>query len=64
MEVIKKTILQALTTGVTACTGTTSTCYIIIPDLTATYNIKINITSDVQDIGFLDAYVDDEIESG
>ena len=56
MEVIKKTILRAMTTGVTACTGTTGTCYVIIPDLNAVYHFKIGLTSIQEDIGFFDAF--------
>jgi hypothetical protein len=55
MEVIKKRILQALTTGITATTGGNK--YIIIPDLAAVYNIKIGLCSVVKDIGFFDTYV-------
>jgi hypothetical protein len=64
MEVIRKTILQAVTTGATACTGTTGTCFVIIPDTTAVYNIKININSEIRDIGFLDAYTGGTIPYG
>lgn len=53
MEVIKKTIKQAVTTGTTTgCTGTT--CYVIIPDLTAVYNVNICIKQKVKDWGFFD----------
>lgn len=58
MEVLKKTILQAVTTGITACTGTTGTCYVIIPDLDAVYHLKIGLKQDNQDIGFFDTYVE------
>lgn len=54
MEKLKKTILQAVTTGITACTGTTGTCHIIIPDLTAVYHMKIGLKQEPQDIGFFD----------
>jgi len=54
MEVLQKTILQALTTGST--TGTTGNSYIIIPDLNAVYYLKINLNSVVEDIGFFDAF--------
>jgi hypothetical protein len=50
MEIIKKTILQVLTTGHT--TGGT----IIIPDTGVTYAIKILLTQPAIDIGFFDAY--------
>jgi len=56
MEVIKKTILQAVTTGITACTGTTGTCYVIIPDLSVTYHIKIGLIQEAIDLGFFDAF--------
>lgn len=54
MEVIKKTILQQVTTGTT--TGCTGTCRIIIPDTGATYNIKLLLTGEMYDFGFFDAY--------
>lgn len=56
MEVVKKTILQAVTTGITACTGTTGDCYVIIPDLTAVYYFKVGLTAEVPDFGFFDVY--------
>lgn len=56
MEVIKKTILQALTTGTT--TGCTGSCRVIIPDLTKTYYIKFCLTQDGQDCGFFDVFND------
>lgn len=55
MEFIKKTILQALTTGTTATTEGTK--YIITPDLTACYNMKVGLKTKVNDIGFFDAYI-------
>ena len=51
MEVLKKTILQALTTGYTATGGT-----IIIPDLSVTYYLKIGLKQMGHDLGFMDAY--------
>lgn len=54
MEIIKKTILRVMTTGAT----TTENTYAIIPDIDAVYNIKINLSSDVRDIGFFDAFVE------
>ena len=57
MEIIKKRILQAMTTGIT--TGCTGNCYVIIPDLTANYYVKICLTSDVRELGFFDVYVDE-----
>lgn len=54
MEIIKKTIKQALTTGITeTCTGH---CRIIIPDPSAVYNLKILLTKQELDFGFFDAY--------
>ena len=57
MERIKREILQAVTTGVTACTGTTGSCYVIIPDTDATYHLIVGLTQDTRDIGFMDAFV-------
>jgi len=54
MEIIKKQVLQALTTGTT--TGCTGSCRIIIPDLTANYFFKICLSQETQDIGFFDTY--------
>jgi len=56
MEVLKKTILQAVTTGITACTGTTGMCYVIIPDTGVTYYMKIGLKQVGHDMGFMDAY--------
>jgi len=54
MEVIKTTIHQLLTTGIT--TTTTGNQYIIIPDTGATYYVKFGLTSTDEEIGFFDAY--------
>ena len=62
MEFIKKTILQSLTTGTTATTEGIK--YIIIPDLTAIYHMKIGLESTVDDIGFFDAYDSMEVVTG
>jgi len=56
MEIIKKTIFQAITTGTT--TGCTENCCVIIPDLTKEYYIKFCLTQDTHEIGFLDVYVE------
>jgi hypothetical protein len=68
MEVLKKTILQAVTTGITACTGTTGTCYVIIPDLSVTYHLKIGLVQETIDLGFFDVFGDGyyygEIDNG
>lgn len=58
MEVIKKTIQMALTTGVTATTSGNS--YIIVPDLTAIYYFKIGLSVEAPDLGFFDAYAPPE----
>ena len=55
MELIKKTVQRAMTTGLTATT--TGYSYIIIPDIDAIYHFKIGLTAELQDIGFFDAYV-------
>lgn len=59
MEKIKKTILQALTTGTTATT--TGIHYIIIPDLNAVYCFKIGLYTSEKNIGFFDAEINDEM---
>ena len=59
MEKIKKTILQALMTESVPCpSGITGPCAIIVPDLTVVYHMKINLTAELMDVGFLDAYVE------
>jgi hypothetical protein len=59
MEKLKKTILQAVTTGLTACTAsTTGFCHIIVPDLSVTYHMKIGLKQVARDLGFFDAYVE------
>lgn len=52
MEVIKKTVHQAVTTGTTVTGGT-----IIIPDLSKIYYFKISLTQEARDLGFFEAYV-------
>lgn len=56
MEVLKKTILQIVTTGTTITGGT-----VIIPDLTVVYNLKIGLKQSAHDLGFMDAYIEEEI---
>ena len=51
MEVLKKIILQAVTTGTTITGGT-----IIIPDLNVVYYVKIGLKQIGHDLGFMDAY--------
>jgi len=53
MEIIKKTILQSLTTGTTS--GCTGSCRVIIPNLNAFYHIKICLIQEANDFGFFDA---------
>lgn len=50
MEKIKKTILQAVTTGTTITGGT-----IIIPDLSVIYYLKVGLKQSARDLGFFDA---------
>lgn len=52
METIKKTFKQILTTGAT--TDQRAGYFLIIPDTGVTYSMKLLLTSDVTDIGFLD----------
>jgi hypothetical protein len=59
MEFIKKTIYRIMTTGHT--TGCTGTCVVIIPNTGITYQIKLNLVQDAQDIGFFNPY---EVVSG
>jgi hypothetical protein len=59
MEIIKKTISRLLTTGTTSnCSGD---CFVIIPDISAVYNLKVLLTTEYHDFGFFDAY--EEIEN-
>lgn len=56
MEVIKRTIKQALTTGTTeTCNGK---CRRIIPDLNAVYSMNILLTAKAIDFGIFE-YIDD-----
>jgi len=50
MELVKKRIKIATTTGLTS-----GNSYVIIPNPNAEYNFKILLTADLIDIGFLDA---------
>ena len=55
MELIKKQIQRAMTTGATPCdSGITGNCYQIIPDLTIDYNFKIMLKAKDIDFGFFD----------
>ena len=57
MELLKKTIKQALTTGTTeSCTGH---CHVIIPDPNAVYHLTFLLSSEKHDFGFFDAYLGD-----
>jgi len=60
MEIIRKTILQAVTTGTTS--SNVDGGFIIVPDLTAIYNIKIGLVQDVNDVGFLSAFVENKYQ--
>lgn len=57
MEVIKKTVLQALTTG------KTGNNIIIIPNTSAIYYFKINLTQEVHNLGFFGAPLESTIVS-
>lgn len=62
MELIRRTIKQALTTGTTeSCTGS---CRVIIPDLTAVYHISFLLTAEKHDVGLLKAFEQGALESG
>ena len=52
MEILKKTFKQILTTGAT--TDQRAGYFLIIPDTGVTYSMKVVLTADVTDIGFLD----------
>lgn len=55
MELIKKQVQRAMTTGATPCdSGITGNCYQIIPDLTVDYNFKIMLKARDIDFGFFD----------
>jgi len=60
MEIIRKTILQAVTTGTTS--SNVDGGFIIVPDLTAIYNIKFGLVQDVNDVGFLSAFVENKYQ--
>jgi len=62
MDVIKKTIKQAVTTGTTS--GSTENEYVIIPDTGATYHMKILLQQEHNDMGFFDVYPDQEDATG
>lgn len=53
MEILKKTILQAVTTGTTATGGT-----VITGDTTAVYYVKFGLKQVARDTGFFDAYIE------
>lgn len=58
MEKIKKIIKQAITTGTTE--NSPNNTFIIIPDENAEYHFSILLTSRAIDLGFFDAYVENE----
>ena len=55
MEILKKKIKQALTTGTTV-NESGETITVIIPDPNAEYSIKFLLNQSVEDLGFFDAY--------
>ena len=55
MEIIKKQVVQRMTTGAT--TGCSS-CFVFIPDMKANYNFKLLLTAESLDFGFFDAYIE------
>lgn len=57
MEKIKKTIFRKMITKTTDECG--EKCHIIVPDLNVVYHLKFGLVSELQDIGFFNAYVDD-----
>jgi hypothetical protein len=63
MELIKKTVKYAMTTGTTSGCTSTENCYVIIPDTGATYTFKILLTSEIKDLGIFDAAKDEDIEN-
>jgi len=60
MEVIRKKILRAMTTGAT--TGGTVNDYIIIPDLSKEYHFKISLNQDHNQFGYFYSYDDVYVE--
>lgn len=58
MEVIKKTVKLAMTTGTTTNCTSDNDCFVIIPDTGATYTFKILLKSTAKDMGFFDAYTE------
>jgi hypothetical protein len=54
MEIIKKTIKQAVTTGTTE--NSTGNTFIIVPDLNAKYHMKVLLTAKKIDLGVFDTY--------
>jgi len=62
MELLKRTIKQALTTGTTeSCTGT---CRVIIPDLSVIYHLTFLLTAEKHDLGFFDALIQGALGEG
>lgn len=50
MEIIRKTIMRAITTGKTETCN--ENCFVFVPDLTAKYHFKLLLTNQVKDVGF------------
>lgn len=62
MELLKRTIKQALTTGTTeSCTGS---CRVIIPNPNVDYHFSFLLTSEKHDMGFFDAFLQGELGEG
>lgn len=60
MEIIKKQFKQVVTTASTLCDqGVTGNCFIIIPDTSAMYSLKIMLTAKDVDFGFFDVISND-----
>ncbi len=60
MRVIKKTIKQIMTTGLTENCNSDNYCFVIIPDENVIYNTKILLLSNNKDFGFFNAMGNDE----
>lgn len=45
---------MAMTTGTTSGCTSSNNCFVIIPDMNATYTFKILLKSEVRDLGFFD----------
>ena len=58
MELVKKQIQLITTTATTTCDdGVVGPCYVLIPDESVNYNIKLLLTARDIDFGFFDVLV-------